>query len=156
MLAHEDYYKPIITNSAFNNSYIQYESKRNKDKVLTLSEYLDIIKPYLSDIINNHKTHGEWRIHSGDKIIDHKTHSEWKIRLITAINFISSKDSDETRTMHSKSYKVEIMIGSETNKIIEELFKSFLQRYEEGLEESMRGSELMFDSVNAFIMILIK
>ena len=26
----EDYYKPIITNSAFNNNYIQYESKENK------------------------------------------------------------------------------------------------------------------------------
>ena len=54
-LVDEDYYKPIITNGAFNNSYIQYESKGNRDKVLTISEYLDMIKPYLSDIINNHK-----------------------------------------------------------------------------------------------------
>ena len=119
MLIDEDYYKPITINGAFNNSYIQYESKGNKDKVLTLSEYLDMIKPYLSDIINNHKTHGEWRIYLGDKIIEHKTHGEWKIQKITAINFISSKDSDETRTMHSKSDNVEVMIGSETNEIIE-------------------------------------
>ena len=39
-----------------------------------------------------------------------------------AINFISSKDSDETLTMHAKSNNAEIMIGSETNEIIEELF----------------------------------
>ena len=26
----EDYYKPIITNDAFNNNYIQYESKGDK------------------------------------------------------------------------------------------------------------------------------
>ena len=64
----EDYYKAIITNGAFNNSYIQYESKRNKDKILTPSEYLDMIRPYLSDLINNHKTRGEWRIHSGNTI----------------------------------------------------------------------------------------
>ena len=51
--------------------------------------------------------------------------------------------------MHSKSDNVEIMIGSETNEIIEELFKSLLQRCQEGLEESMRGSEFMFDSVDA-------
>ena len=51
----EDYYKPIITNAAFNNNYIQYESKGNKDKILTISEYLDMIRPYLSDIINDHK-----------------------------------------------------------------------------------------------------
>ena len=34
----EDYYKPMITNGAFNNNYIQYESKGNKDKILTPSE----------------------------------------------------------------------------------------------------------------------
>ena len=38
-----------------------------------------------------------------------------------AINFISSKDSGETRTMHTKSNNVEIMMGSETDEIIEEL-----------------------------------
>ena len=53
-----------------------------------------------------------------------------------AINFISSKDSDGTRSMHTKSNNVEIMIGSETDKIVEDLFKSFLQKYQEGLEES--------------------
>ena len=108
-----------------------------------------MIKPYLCDIINNRKTHGEWRIHLGDKIIEHQTQSEWKIQLIIAINFNSSKDSDETRAMHSKSNNVEIMIGSKTNEIIEELCKSLLQRYQEGLEESVRGSEFMFDSVDA-------
>ena len=55
----EDYYKPIIINGAFNNSYIQYESKGNKYKILTPNEYLDMIRPYLSDIINNHKTRCE-------------------------------------------------------------------------------------------------
>ena len=40
------------------------------------------------------------------------------------------------------------MIGSETDEIIEELFKSLLQRYQEGLEESMKGSEFIFYSVN--------
>ena len=39
------------------------------------------------------------------------------------------------------------MMGSETNEITEELFKSLLQRYQEGLEESMKGSEFVFDSV---------
>ena len=64
------------------------------------------------------------------------------------INFISSKDSDETRTMHTKSNNVEIMIGSETNEIIEELFESFLQKYQEWLKESMRGSGFVYDSVD--------
>ena len=54
------------------------------------------------------------------------------------INFISSKDSEETRNISTKNDNVQIMMGSETNKIIEELFKSLLQRYQEKLEELMK------------------
>ena len=85
-----------------------------------------MIKPYLSDLINNRRTHGSARYHSGNKSLVEETSSEWKIQLTMAINFISSKDSDETRTMHTKSDNVEIMIGSETNEIIKNLFESFL------------------------------
>ena len=139
-----------MTNSAFNNNYIQYESNRNKDKILTINEYLDMIKPYLSDIINDHKTEAEWRIHSGNTIIKNKTQGEWKIHLTMAINFISFKeDSDETCTMRTKKDNTEIMMGSETDEIIEELFKSLLQRCQEGLEDSMTGSEFIFDRVDA-------
>ena len=113
-----------------------------------------MIKPYLSDVINDHKTQGKLRIHSDNKIIKHKIQSEWKIQLTMAINFISSKDSDETRTMHTKS-NVETMVGSERDEIIEELFKSFLQKYQEGLEESMRGGEFV-GSVDALYYILNK
>ena len=41
------------------------------------------------------------------------------------INFISSKDSRETCAVHTKSRNIEIMMGSETNDIIEELSESF-------------------------------
>ena len=73
-----------------------------------------------------------------------------------AINFISSKDSDETRTMHTKSNNVEIIMGSETDEIIEDLFESFLQKYQERLEESMRGSEFAYDKVAALYYNLNK
>ena len=68
-----------------------------------------------------------------------------------AINFISSKDSDETRTMHTKSNNVEIMVDSEIDEIIKDLFESFLQKYQEGLEESMKGSEFVYDSVDVLL-----
>ena len=58
----EDCYKPIIVNTAFNNNYIQYESKGDKYKILTISEYLDVIRPYLVDIINDHKNQSDWKI----------------------------------------------------------------------------------------------
>ena len=63
----EDYYKLIIAKSAFNGSYIQYGSKGDKRKNLSIKKYLNMIKPYLSDIINNHKTRGLVRYHSGNK-----------------------------------------------------------------------------------------
>ena len=65
-----------------------------------------------------------------------------------SIKFISSRDSNETRIMHTKSDNIEIMMGSETNDIIEELRESLLQKCQEGLEESMRGSEFIIDSVD--------
>ena len=45
-----------MTNDGFNNNYIKYESNGDKDKTLTIKEYLDMIKPYLSDMINDYIT----------------------------------------------------------------------------------------------------
>ena len=129
----------IITKGSFNNSYIQYE------------------RPYLSDITNNYKSQGKHRIYLDNKIIERKTQSEWKIQLTMEINFISSlPESHETRTIHAKSDNIEIMMGSETDEIIEDLFKYLLQRYQERLEESLRGSEFIFDGVDAMYYDLNK
>ena len=72
-----------------------------------------MIRPYLTDIINDYKNQGERKIHS-----------------TMAINLFSSKDSEETRTMYSKSDTIKVMICSETDEIIEDLFDYFLQRYQ--------------------------
>ena len=50
--------------------------------------------------------------------------------------------------MHTKSDNIKIIIGSERNDIIEELRKSLLQSYYNNLEESMKGSEFVCDSVD--------
>ena len=55
-----------------------------------------MINPYLSDLINNHKITGLVRYCSGNKSWLEESSSEQKIQLTMAINFISSKDSDET------------------------------------------------------------
>ena len=64
------------------------------------------------------------------------------------IDFISSKDSDKTRTMHTMSDNKEILIGNETDEIIEETFDSLLQRYQSGLERKWEG-------MNLFLTVLI-
>ena len=123
-------YKPILVKSGYNNNYIQYESKG--DKILTLKEYIALIEQYLRELISDFKNKGEW-----------------KVQLIANINFISLKPvSDETRIMHTRSDNKELMNGSDTDEVIEELFESFLQRYEQNLEEKMKRSEFEFDGVN--------
>ena len=121
------------TKSAFNGNYIEYESKGDKDKNLSPKEYLDMIRPYLSDMIN-----------------DHKTRREWKIQLTMQINFISSKDSEETCTMHTKSHNIEIMMGNETWNYWKTFWISFTKWSKRlvRLEESMRGSEFVFNSID--------
>ena len=72
-----------------------------------------------------------------------------KVQLTAEISFLSLKPgSDETRTMHTRSGNIEIMIGNDNDDIIEELFKSFLQKYEENLQNKMRESDFEFDGVN--------
>ena len=48
------------------------------------------------------------------------------------------------------------MMGNETDEIIEKRFESFLQKYQEGLEQSMKGSEFVFDSVDSLYYKLHK
>ena len=123
----KDYYKLILVKSGYNNNYIQYESKG--DKILTLKEYLALIERYLRKLVNYYKNKGEW-----------------KVQLTAEIRFISLKPgSDETRIMHTRSDNEEFMNGSDTDEIIKGLFESFLQKYEENLQEKMRGSEFEFD-----------
>ena len=126
----EDYYKPTLVKSGYNNNYIQYESQG--DKILTVKEYLGLIESYLADMINDYESKGEW-----------------KMQLTAEINFTSLKpDSDETHIMHTKSDNKEIMIVSDINELIKELFKSFLKRYQEGLQEKKRGSDFEFDGIH--------
>ena len=54
----EECYRPIKINGAFDDNYIEYQIKGNKHKILSIKEYLNITKPYLSNIINDHKE--EW------------------------------------------------------------------------------------------------
>ena len=135
----EDFYKPIWTESAFNGNYIEYESKVNKNKNISSKEYLDMIGPYLSEMI-----------------IDYKTQGEWKTQVTMSINFISFNDSDETRNLHTKSDSIETMMSNKTDEIIDELFKSFLQNYQKDLEESLRLSEITFDRVDLLYYSLQK
>ena len=58
-LNEEDYYEPKEIKSAFDGSYMLYESRGDKDAKLTLYEYFDKTKPYLENMIHDYKSKGE-------------------------------------------------------------------------------------------------
>ena len=70
-----------------------------------------------------------------------------KIQISMRVNFISSKDTEENRTIQVLSDNEDIMWGNETDNIIEELFKFFLDNYQKE-EHIMRGrSDFVFESM---------
>ena len=75
----------------------------------------------------------------------YKPRRGWKIQLTMSINSTSSKHSNETRTMDTKSHNIEIMMCSETYRIIKELFKSLLQNYH----------KKQWQEESSFVMVLI-
>ena len=71
------------------------------------------------------------------------------MKLTIEVNFISLRPgSDETRIMYTRSNNIEIMFGDDNDDITEQLFESLLKKYEENLQNKMRGSEFEFDGVN--------
>ena len=53
-----NYYKLIRTDDSFageKNNHIEFKSNRDRYENLSLKEYLDMIKPYLRDLINEHR-----------------------------------------------------------------------------------------------------
>ena len=85
----ENYYKPVRVSNFWSNNYIEYESNGDKNKTLSVKEYLNKISPYLKYIINNLKKS-----------------DTWKSQLTIASNFLSSLDNGEECAMHSKSDKL--------------------------------------------------
>ena len=79
----------------------------------SVEEYLNQIRPYFKDIINNFKKS-----------------DMWKIQITIVINFISSMDNDEKHVMHSKSDGIEIMMNDEADEFIKKIFDSLKNRYQ--------------------------
>ena len=130
-----DYYKPILVEISFKNNYKYYESRGDKDKKLSVKQYLYKIMPYLGDIINHHKA-----IRNESK--------EWKIQINMHGNFISSKDTGETCTIFVWSDNEEIRLGNETDDIIKGLINSFLNNYQKEEIILRNGSNFVFESVD--------
>ena len=128
----DNYYKPLLIRSSFENDYEYYEIRGDKDKKLSIKQYLYMVMPGLADLINKKKN---------DRV-------ECKIQLNMGVNFISTNDTGEIRTFYVRSDNEEIRLGNETPEIITKLIKSFLSNYQEEEKILRSGSNFVFDSIN--------
>ena len=102
-------------------------SNGDRNSNLWLDEYLSKIKPYLRNII-----------------IDLQSSDTWKINSTYAINFISSKDTEQKSVVHSTSNNIKFTSYNDANKVANELSESLPSRYQGNLETSMRGKDVIF------------
>ena len=138
-----DSYKPILVKTAFKEDeedesgyrigYKLYESRGDKDKISSAEQYLVKIKPYLRDLINEHK-----KLESG----------EWKIQLNMHASFISSKGTGKTLNIYILSDNEKIMWVYETEDIINNLFISLKNNYQSEEQIMRGGNEFKFESVD--------
>ena len=126
----EDYYELKRVYNFWKNNYMGYESNSDKNRNLSVDENLNKIETYPRDIIIN--------LQNSEK---------WEIQLPIAINFISSKDTEEERVMHSNSDNMKFTSWDDANEVVDELPKSLRSKYQEKLETSMKGSDFIFDSI---------
>ena len=88
-------------------------------------------------------------------IDNHKAHSECKLQLMKQITFVSSLDTNEFCTMYIQSDNIEILIGNETDDIINDLFES-LFKYKKRLETKMKGNEFVLTALIYYSIASIK
>ena len=122
------------------NNYIEHISEGDYYKNLSLEEYFDIVRPYLIDLIN-----------------DHKTSREWKIQLVMLNRCISSNNVEETRSIYSANNNIEfLVIVTQMKSLIDSLilcYKDFKMQEKHHLKEE---ANLFLKMLICYIIIFIK
>ena len=74
----------MLVKSYFKGNYKYYESRGDKEKRLSVRQYLSKITLHLYDLINDHRI----------------ARRVWKIQISMRVNFISCEHTGETRTIY--------------------------------------------------------
>ena len=101
-------------------------------KKLSIQQYLTIIIPHLTKLINERKNNN----------------NEHKIVLSMGVNFTCITDKEKTRIFDVRNDNEEIRLGNDTSNIISELIKSFLSNYQKEEQILRNGSNYIYESVD--------
>ena len=123
-----DYCKPMRTDYGFDgrqNDYMEYTSRGDRYENLSPKKYLNMIRPYLRDLINDHKPVEELDNNANNNANNKANNSdtirgEWKIQLIMQNNCISTKNFEDTHTICKPA---EVCMVSDTRDVIDTFTK---------------------------------
>ena len=135
--AEENYYEP--KKGAFGGNYVEYDSNGNTGEISSIEGYLNKIRPYLSNIIDEHK-------------------DGWKIQLAAEITFsaVGEKDFEKYYSIYMHSNNLKVYIGSETSMVVDDLFKILLNQYQYASKTNIKKSSLTYERVRVFCYKLHK
>ena len=105
------------------------------NRTISIEQYLNMIKPYFSDLINENKA------------IENKF-TEWKIQINMRKNFVFPDDTGEIRTIFVLSGNKEIRLGNEMDDIVKRFIDSFLNNYKKEEIILRNGNNFVFESVD--------
>ena len=126
----DDYYKPVKYINLNNNdaNYDYYESKTNKN--MKVKQYLLLIKPHLSDLIDNYRC----------------KMNKCSIQLSMSVNFLISNFIKDTRVFDLTTNFEEFDFYDDINNIITSLITSLINDYKN--ENAECG--LLFSHISLF------
>ena len=131
------------------NNYIEYTGRGDRYENLSPKKYLNMIGPYLWDLINDHKPTEELDKNGNNNANNsHTIRGEWKIQLMVQNNSISTKNFENTSTIYSACKPVNVFMVNDTKYVIDRLFDTLLQRFQKAIETpNESGSEFTHESV---------
>ena len=130
----EDYYEPILVRWAFDNNFEEYEIRGDKNKALSIREYLAIIYPQVKDLLDKKKL---------------STKKEQKVQLTIVIVFRHITDLLNKCIVYIKSRNITMRSADDTYDIMTKLYESFLENYEQEEKNTLRnGNKFIYDSVD--------
>ena len=125
----DDYYKPILAKDSFNGNHQMYSRRGDKDRYMSISNYLDTVKPYLFALID-----------------EKKNTSSQKEQLVIAVNLIHLTKSDRI-IFYVKSKNITTAPPDKTDEIIYQLYDSLFKYFEDKLMICRTDSRYVYESI---------
>ena len=114
----DSYYDPELFASGLERNYISYRINGDRNKELTLNNYLNTVRPNVSELVTKKKV------------------NERKVQLALSIMFLNYI-TNETAEKYVFSDNVIIRPADDTNEITTERYNSLMHRYQETLANKM-------------------